>query len=245
MDPDPQPKYHRILLKLSGEVLAGSEASGIKTDLIDSVCDQIREVYELGLEIAIVIGGGNIFRGLNASEMKMDRVRADAMGMLATVINSLALQDRLENLGVFTRVMSAVRIDSFAEPYIRRRAVRHMEKRRLVIFAAGTGNPYFSTDTAAALRASEVDAEVILKATKVDGVYSDDPMKNPEATFYPRLTYMDIVQNELRAMDLTAVTLCKDNDIPIVVFNMYKPGNLKKVVMGEKVGTLISGSDKY
>jgi uridylate kinase len=245
MDSDPQPRYRRILLKLSGEVLAGSASFGIDFDSIDSVCRQIKEVSDLGLEIAVVIGGGNIFRGLGASEIGMDRVRADGMGMLATVINSLALQDHLENLGVHTRVMSAVRIDSFVEPYIRRRAMRHLEKGRVVILAAGTGNPYFSTDTAAALRASEVDADVVLKATKVDGVYSDDPLKDPDAEFHPRLNYMDVMRKDLKFMDLTAITLCRDSNIPIIVFDMYKSGNLKKVVAGEKVGTLISDSDEH
>jgi uridylate kinase len=243
MDSDPQPRYSRILLKLSGEVLAGSAAFGIDPNSIDSVCRQIKGIYDLGLEIAIVIGGGNIFRGLSASEIGMDRVRADGMGMLATVINSLALQDHLENLGVITRVMSAVRIDSFVEPYIRRRAVRHLEKRRVIMLAGGTGNPYFSTDTAAALRASEVNAEVVLKATKVDGVYSDDPLESPDAEFYPRLDYMDVVQKDLKFMDLTAITLCRESGIPIIVFDMYEPDNLKKAVMGEQVGTIISGRD--
>lgn len=240
MDPDQQPKYRRILLKLSGEILAGSNSFGIESESLDSVCAHIKEIKDLGPEISIVIGGGNIFRGLHASETGMDRGSADNMGMLATVINAIALQDRFESLGVRTRVMSAVRIESFVEPYIRRRAIRHLEKGRLVILAAGTGNPYFSTDSAAALRASEIGADIILKATKVDGVYSDDPMKNPNAEFYPRLSYMDVVKKELKVMDLTAITLCKDNNIPIIVFNMYKPGNLKRIVEGEQIGTIIS-----
>lgn len=240
MDSGPHPKYHRIVLKLSGEVLAGPGSFGIDPASIDSISDQIKEIKDLGLEIAVVIGGGNIFRGLSALKTGMDRVSADGMGMLATVINAMALQDRLERLGVFTRVMSATRIDSFAEPYIRRRAIRHLEKGRTVIFAAGIGNPYFSTDSAAALRASEIDADIILKATKVDGVYSDDPAKNPDAAFYPELSYMDVVQKELKVMDLTAITLCKDNKIKIIVFDIYNPNNLKRIVMGEKVGTTIS-----
>jgi len=239
MDSDPQPRYRRILLKLSGEVLAGSKSFGIESESIDSVCYQIKEIKGLGVEIAIVIGGGNIFRGLNASKDGMDRVSADGMGMLATIINSLALQDRLEHVGVPTRVMSAIRVESFAEPYIRRRAIRHLEKGRSVIFAAGTGSPYFSTDTAAALRASEIRAEILLKATKVGGVYSEDPLENPSAFFHPRLSHRDVMQMELRVMDLTAITLCKENQIPIIVFDMFQPGNLKKVVLGEKIGTII------
>jgi uridylate kinase len=227
-------------LKLSGEALVGSQSFGIDLDTIEYICAQIKEIKDLGLEIGIVVGGGNIFRGVAASRTGMDRVTADNMGMLSTVINSLALQDKLEQLGIFTRVMAAVNIESFAEPYIRRRAIRHMEKGRLVILAAGTGNPYFTTDTAAALRAMEVDAEVLLKATRVDGVYSADPEKTPDALFYQRLSYMEVVQNELEVMDLTSVTLCKNNGIPVIVFNINKAGNLKKVVMGEPVGTVIS-----
>jgi len=240
MESDRRPRYHRILLKLSGEALVGSQSFGIDLNTIEYICAEIKEIKDLGLEMGIVVGGGNIFRGVAASRTGMDRVTADNMGMLSTVINSLALQDKLEQLGIFTRVMAAVNIESFAEPYIRRRAIRHMEKGRLVILAAGTGNPYFTTDTAAALRATEVDAEVLLKATRVDGVYSADPEKTPDALFYPRLSYMEVVQKELEVMDLTSVTLCKNNGIPVIVFNINKAGNLKKVVMGEPIGTVIS-----
>lgn len=237
---EPKPTHKRILLKLSGESLMGSTSFGIDTETVGSICSQISDIKALGLEIAIVIGGGNIFRGLNASERGMDRVIADNMGMMATVINSLAMMDALENMGIFTRVMSAVNLESFAEPYIRRRAVRHMEKGRLVILAAGTGNPYFSTDTAASLRAMEVGAEILIKATNVDGVYSEDPKKNPNAEFYPRLSYMDILTKELRIMDLTAISLLKDNNIPVRIVNIMSPGVLKRVVTGEEIGTLIT-----
>jgi uridylate kinase len=240
MEDGPQPKYKRILLKLSGEALLGNKQFGIDLATIDYICGEIRDIKTLKIEIGVVVGGGNIFRGVAGSKTGMDRVTADNIGMLSTVINSLALQDRLEQSGIFTRVMAAVHIQSFAEPYIRRRAIRHMEKGRLVILAAGTGNPFFTTDTAAALRAMEVNADVLIKATKVDGVYSADPMKDPNAVFYPKLDYMSVVQNELGVMDLTSVTLCKDNKIPVIVFNINKPGNLKKVVMGENVGTIIS-----
>jgi len=234
------PKYRRILLKLSGEALKGSEGSGIHTEAVESVCSQIREIKDLGVQVAVVVGGGNIFRGLGASERGMDRVTADNMGMLATVINSLAMMDILERMGVHTRVMSAVRIEALAEPYIRRRAVRHMEKGRLVILAAGTGNPYFSTDTAASLRAMEISAELMIKATNVDGVYSADPRKMEDAEFYRNITYMDILTRELRIMDLTAISLLKDNRIPVRVINMNSHGILKRVITGEDVGTLIS-----
>lgn len=234
-----KPKYKRILLKLSGEALVGNREFGIDLETIEYICEEIREIKSLGLELGIVVGGGNIFRGVSASRTGMDRVTADNMGMLSTVINSLALQDKLEHLGIFTRVMSAVSIESFAEPYIRRRAIRHMEKGRLVIFAAGTGNPYFTTDTAAALRAMEVSAEVLIKATKVDGVFSADPMKDPQATFYRELSYMEVVQQELGVMDLTAITLCKDNQIPVIIFNLNKKGNLRRIIMGEEVGTVV------
>jgi uridylate kinase len=233
-------KFRRILLKLSGEALVGEQSFGIDLKTIDYICGEIKEVKELGVEIGIVVGGGNIFRGLSAAQIGMDRVAADNMGMLSTVINSLALQDKLEQLGVFTRVMTAINIESFAEPYIRRRAIRHMEKGRIVILAAGTGNPYFTTDTAAALRAMEVGAEVLIKATRVNGVYSADPARFPDAVFYPRLGYMEVIQNELGVMDLTSITLCKDNGIPVIVFNLNKSGNLKKAVLGEEIGTLIS-----
>lgn len=240
MDVDPQLKYRRIMLKLSGEALMGSKSFGIDTATINSICHQIKEVNDAGLEVGIVVGGGNIFRGLEASEQGMDRVVADNMGMTATIINALAIMDCLEGMGAYCRVMSAINIESFAEPYIRRRAIRHMEKGRIVVFAAGTGNPYFTTDSAAALRASEVGADVLIKATKVEGVYSEDPVKNDKAVFYNKLSYMDVVQRELGFMDLTAITMCKDNKMPIVVFNLRKPGNLKKIVTGENIGTIIS-----
>ncbi|UCE25549.1 MAG: UMP kinase [Candidatus Zixiibacteriota bacterium] len=237
---DSLPVVKRILLKISGEALMGSGTFGIDPDTIESICSQIKEIKELGLEIGIVVGGGNIFRGLHASEKGMDRVTADNMGMLATVINSLAMMNTLEGMGIYTRVMSAVKIEAFAEPYIRRRAVRHMEKGRLVILAAGTGNPYFSTDTAASLRAMELGAELLIKATNVDGVYSADPRTHPDAEFYPRLTYMDVLTKELKVIDSTAISLLKDNEIPVRVIDLNKPGNLKRVVLGQQVGTLIS-----
>lgn len=218
----------------------GGDQYGINTRSLEAVGHQIKEIKELGVEIALVIGGGNIFRGLNASERGMDRITADNMGMLATVMNSLAMMDTLEQMGIFTRVMSAISIEAVAEQYIRRRAIRHMEKGRLVIMAAGTGNPFFTTDTAASLRAMEINADVMIKATKVDGVYSADPVKDPQAEFYPRLTYMDLLTRELKVMDATAISLLKDNKIPVLVINMNKPGNLVRAVKGEKVGTLIS-----
>jgi len=227
-------------LKLSGEALMGSKSFGIDAETLSGICRQIKEIKELGLEIGIVVGGGNIFRGLEAARQGMDRVTADNMGMMATIINAMAIMDNLEQMGVFTRVMSAVNIESFAESYIRRRAIRHMEKGRVAVFAAGTGNPFFTTDTAAALRANEIQAEVLIKATKVDGVYSDDPMTNPDATRYTHLKYMDVVKRELGVMDLTAITMCKDNNIPVVVFNMNRSGDLKRLVLGEQVGTLVS-----
>jgi len=241
MDTDgSKPVYKRILLKISGEALMGPRDFGIDAPTVESICRQIKEIKQLGLEIGIVVGGGNIFRGLNATERGMDRVTADNMGMLATVINSLAMMDTLENMGIYTRVMSAVKIEAFAEQYIRRRAVRHMEKGRLVIFAAGTGNPYFSTDTAASLRAMEVGAEVLIKATNVDGVYSADPKKHADAEFYPQLSYMDVLTKELRVIDSTAISLLKDNEIPVRVIDLNTPGNLMRVVLGEPVGTIIS-----
>lgn len=227
-------------MKLSGEALMGSKSFGIDAETLSGICRQIKEIKELGLEIGIVVGGGNIFRGLEAARQGMDRVTADNMGMMATIINAMAIMDNLEQMGVFTRVMSAVNIESFAESYIRRRAIRHMEKGRVAVFAAGTGNPFFTTDTAAALRANEIQAEVLIKATKVDGVYSDDPMTNPDATRYTHLKYMDVVKRELGVMDLTAITMCKDNNIPVVVFNMNRSGDLKRLVLGEQVGTLVS-----
>lgn len=240
MDADPQLKYRRILLKLSGEALVGPKIFGIDYDTIELICRQIKEIKDLGLEIAIVVGGGNIFRGLEISKTGVDRVTADNMGMLSTVINGLALQDNLERLGSKTRVMSAIRIESFAESYIRRRAIRHMEKGRIVIMTAGTGNPYFSTDTAAALRANELGAEVLIKATNVDGIYSADPRLEPEAKFLRELSYLDVIKQELRFMDLTAISMCKDNKVPVIIFNQGTSGNLKKVVLGEKIGSVVT-----
>jgi len=234
------PFYKRILLKISGEALMGNQKFGLDSTTVKNICNQIKEIKQLGIEIGIVVGGGNIFRGLHASEHGMDRVTADNMGMLATVINSLAMMDTLEQMGIFTRVMSAVKIEAFAEQYIRRRAVRHMEKGRLVIFAAGTGNPFFSTDTAASLRAMEVGAEILIKATNVDGVYSDDPKKVKDAVFYPKLKYMEVLTKELKVMDSTAISLLKDNKIPVRVIDLNTSGNLKRVVLGEQIGTLIS-----
>ncbi len=240
MDADPQLKYRRILLKLSGEALVGPKIFGIDYDTIELICRQIKEIKDLGLEIAIVVGGGNIFRGLEISKTGVDRVTADNMGMLSTVINGLALQDNLERLGSKTRVMSAIRIESFAESYIRRRAIRHMEKGRIVIMTAGTGNPYFSTDTAAALRANELGAEVLIKATNVDGIYSADPRLEPEAKFLRELSYLDVIKRELRFMDLTAISMCKDNKVPVIIFNQGTSGNLKKVVLGEEIGSVVT-----
>jgi uridylate kinase len=234
-------RYRRILLKLSGEILAGKAGHGIDEKVIGTLADEIRDVHALGVQLGIVLGGGNIFRGLAASARGMDRVGADYMGMLATVINSLALQHSLERRNVPTRVLSAIEMARVCEPYIRRRAVRHLEKGRVVILAAGTGNPYFTTDTAAALRAIETGAEVILKATRVDGVYSGDPERDPSATFFPRITYLDILNRGLKVMDSTAISLCMDNHLPIVVFNVGTSGNLARVVGGELVGTTVGG----
>ena len=234
------PKYQRILLKLSGEALGGQTGTGIDADSVTDMARQIREVRELGVEVVVVIGGGNIFRGLQGSERGIERATGDYMGMLATVINALALQDALEKQGVATRVQSAITMHQVAEAFIRRRAVRHLEKGRVVIFGGGTGNPFFSTDTAAALRANEIGAEVILKATKVDGIYDSDPKKNPKAKRYTQLTYLDALQRQLKVMDSTAFSLCMDNKMPIIVFDLFKPHNLRKVVMGEQVGTLVT-----
>lgn len=236
-----KPAYRKILLKLSGEALAGDNGYGIDPEIITGIAGEIRDVVALGIQISLVIGGGNIFRGLAASSAGMDRASADYMGMLATVMNSLALQDALETVGVKTRVQSAIEMREIAEPYIRRRAVRHLEKGRVVIFAAGTGNPYFTTDTAASLRAMEIGAEVILKATKVDGIYNADPAKDPSAVKYDSLSYLDVLQKGLQVMDATATSLCMDNDLPIVVFNMTQPGNIVKVLMGEAIGTIVKG----
>ncbi len=234
-------RFKRILLKLSGEILMGDKSGGaLDGTTIDNIAAQIVEVADLGVEIGIVIGGGNIFRGLEAATGGMERVSADHMGMLATVINSLALQEYLEKRGKFTRVMSAISITAIAEPYIRRRAVRHLEKRRIVIFAAGTGNPYFTTDTAASLRASEINADVILKGTKVDGVYDSDPIKNHGAIKFDKVGYLDVLNKGLKVMDATAISLCMDNKIPIIVFNLYKNDNLKRIILGEKIGTLVA-----
>ncbi len=233
-------KYGRILLKLSGEALGGEKGVGISPEAVQDMARQIREVRELGVQVVVVVGGGNIFRGLTGSERGIERATGDYMGMLATVINALALQDALEKLGVGTRVQTAIAMAQVAEPFIRRRAVRHLEKGRVVIFGGGTGNPYFSTDTAAALRANEIGAEVILKATKVDGIYDDDPKKNPKAKRYRHITYQEALQRRLKVMDSTAFSLCMDNRMPIVVFNLFRPHNLKRVVMGEAVGTAVT-----
>ncbi len=234
-----KPVFKRVVLKLSGEALQGALGYGIDSDVLTSIASRIKEVKSLGIEIAIVIGGGNIFRGIAGSTKGMDRASADYMGMLATVINALALQDALEKQGVFTRVLSAIEMQQLTEFYIRRRAIRHLEKGRVVIFAGGTGNPYFTTDTTAALRAIEIGAEVILKATKVDGVYSSDPVKNKNAKKFDTLRYMDVLKKGLKVMDATAVSLCMDNDLPIIVFNLKKVGNIKKVLTGEKIGTTV------
>lgn len=231
--------YKRILLKLSGEVLGGSKEYGISAEVMGSIAGEVKQIYDLGTEIGIVIGGGNIFRGNSESARGMDRVAADYMGMLATVMNSLALQDCLEKRDVPTRVLSAIEMRQIAEPFIRRRATRHLEKKRVVIFAAGTGNPFFSSDTAAALRAIEINANVILKATKVDGVYDRDPVKDPRARKFTVISYQDVIAKNLKVMDLTAITLCMDNNLPIIVFNMTISGNICKAVLGKKIGTHI------
>src|SRR5258707_6609119 len=235
-----QPKYSRILLKLSGEALGGQSGIGISPESGQDMAGQIREVRELGVQVVVVVGGGNIFRGLSGSERGIERATGDYMGMLATVINALALQDALEKLGVATRVQSAITMAQIAEAFIRRRAVRHLEKGRVVIYGGGTGNPYFSTDTAAALRANEIGADVILKATKVDGIYDSDPLKNAKAKRYTRLSYLEALQKQLKVMDATAFSLCMDNHMPIVVFDFFRPHNLRRVVLGEKVGTLVT-----
>jgi len=235
-----QPKYGRILLKLSGEALGGQTGVGISPEAVQNMARQIREVRDLGVQVVVVVGGGNIFRGLSGSERGIERATGDYMGMLATVINALALQDALEKLGVATRVQSAITMAQVAEPFIRRRAVRHLEKGRVVIFGGGTGNPFFSTDTAAALRANEIGAEVILKATKVDGIYDSDPKKNPKARRYSQIKYLDALQRQLGVMDWTAFSLCMDNKMPIIVFDLFRPHNLKRVVLGEAVGTVVS-----
>jgi uridylate kinase len=234
------PRFKRVLLKLSGEALMGDERFGISPDMIQYVAEEVRSVFDLGVQIAIVVGGGNIFRGIAASSYGMDRVSADRMGMLATVINSLALQDAMENKGMITRVQTAISMHEVAEPFIVRRAIRHLEKGRVVIFAAGTGNPYFTTDTAAVLRAQEIRAEILLKATKVDGLYDSDPLVNKDAKFIKKTRYMEVIEKQLQVMDMTAISLAMDNKLPLVVFNLTNKGNIKKVICGETVGTRIS-----
>lgn len=234
-----QPKYKRILLKLSGESLMGNKNFGMDSDVISQYANEIKAVVDLGVEVALVIGGGNIYRGMNEAQTGIERAHGDYMGMLATVINGMALQAGLEKVGVFTRLLSAIKMEQIAEPYIRRRAMRHLEKGRVVIFGAGTGNPYFTTDTAGSLRAIEINADIILKGTRVDGVYTADPEKDPTATKYSTVTYQECLAQNLRIMDMTAFTLCMENHLPILVFDMNKEGNLKRVVMGENVGTLI------
>jgi len=237
-----RPRYKRVLLKLSGEALIGGGEWGIDHDVLNGICRQVIAAKKLGVEIALVIGGGNIMRGaIEAKREGVDRSTADHMGMLATVINALALQNALEHMGTFTRVMSAIEMHQVAESYIRRRAVRHLEKGRMVIFAAGTGNPYFTTDTAAALRAMEIGADVLVKATKVDGVFTADPVKDPKARRFSELTYLEVLKRRLAVMDTTAISLCMDNNLPIVVFNLNKPGNLLRLIRGERVGTLVQG----
>ncbi|HET7677835.1 MAG TPA: UMP kinase [Candidatus Limnocylindrales bacterium] len=236
-----EPRYRRILLKISGEALLGERTYGVEPDVCEFVAHQLRDVRALGVEVAVVVGGGNIFRGLAAAAEGMDRATGDYIGMLATVMNALALQDAFERAGMPTRVMSAIAMSEVAEPYIRRRAERHLEKGRTVIFAAGTGNPYFSTDTAAALRAAEIGAEVILKGTKVDGVYDADPVTHPDATRHAHLTYGQVLADRLQVLDSTAVSLCMENDLPIIVFDMNRPDNIRRAALGEPVGTLIDG----
>jgi uridylate kinase len=235
-----QPVFKRVLLKLSGEALAAGQGFGVDPIRVHEIAAELKEVYDLGIQIAIVVGGGNFFRGVAVQARDMDRVSADHMGMLATVINALALQDALEKQGVYTRVMSAIEMNQVAEPFIRRRAIRHLEKRRLVIFAAGTGSPYFSTDSAASLRAMEIKADAILKATRVDGIYDADPMIVKDAKMFDQISYLEILKRGLKVMDATAISLCRDNNLPIVIFNLNKHGNIRRVVIGEKVGSLVS-----
>ena len=233
-------KYKRILLKLSGESLMGSLGYGIDPQMLLFFAEEVKKIQRLGVQVGVVIGGGNIYRGLNAGKQGIDRVTGDQMGMLATVINALALQNAFEEAGMYTRLMTAIKMDEMAEPYIRRRAIRHMEKERVVIFGAGTGHPYFSTDTAATLRAVEIEAEVILKGTRVDGVYDSDPEKNPEAKMFKEISYLDVMNKNLRVMDMTAISLCQENKLPIIVFNMNKEGNLLKIATGENLGTEVN-----
>lgn len=233
-------KFKRVLLKLSGESLEGEQGFGISSEVLDFFSEEVKKVHDAGVELGIVIGGGNIYRGLSAAKQGIDRATGDQMGMLATMINSLALQNAIERIGVQTRLMSAIKMEEIAEPYIRRRAIRHLEKGRVVILGAGTGHPYFSTDTAASLRAVEIGADVIIKGTRVDGVYDSDPEKNPNAIKYEQISYLDILKKNLRVMDLTAVSLCQENNLPMMVFNMDVPGNLLKLVQGEAIGTFIN-----
>jgi uridylate kinase len=235
------PKYKRVLLKLSGESLMGDKSFGFDTAILEQYARDIKSIVELGVQVAIVIGGGNIYRGMNEAETGIERAHGDYMGMLATVINGMAMQAMLEKTGVFTRLQSAIKMEQIAEPYIRRRAIRHVEKGRVVIFGAGTGNPYFTTDTAGSLRAIEIQADVILKGTRVDGIYTADPEKDPTAKKYETITFQECITNNLRVMDMTAFTLCMENKLPIIVFNMNTPGNLRKVTCGERVGTLVKG----
>jgi uridylate kinase len=237
-------KYKRVLLKLSGESLMGEQGFGISAEVLDFFADEVKKVRDVGVELGIVIGGGNIYRGLSASTQGIDRATGDQMGMLATMINALALQNAIEKKGIFTRLMSAIKMEEISEPYIRRRAIRHLEKGRVVILGAGTGHPYFSTDTAASLRAVEIGADIIVKGTRVDGVYNSDPEKNPDAIKFEKISYIDILKNNLRIMDLTAVSLCQENNLPMMVFNMDIPDNLLKLVMGESVGTYIDNQEK-
>lgn len=240
-----KPRFKRILLKLSGEALMGDKSFGIDQKVANFIANELKDIYNSGVQIAIVIGGGNIFRGLEASAEGLERTSADYMGMLATVLNALALQNALEHSGIATRVQSAIEMRELAEPYIRRRAVRHLQKKRIVIFAGGTGNPYFTTDTAAALRAMEIGAQIILKATRVDGVYSSDPLKDPHAKKYPEITYIDVLRKGLQVMDSTAISLCMDNNLPIIVFSLMGKGNIRKILEGKKIGTLVKGKALY
>ena len=237
----PKSRYKRVLLKLSGEALAGPQKQGIDAETVAGIARQVAEVAAMGVELGLVIGGGNIFRGVTGEKGGLDRVTGDYMGMLATVINALALQDALEKMGCVTRVVTAIEVQKVAEPYIRRRALRHLEKGRVVIFGAGTGNPYFSTDTAAVLRAIEIDAQVVMKATQVDGIYSADPKKFPKATRFKKLSFKEVFSRRLKVMDATAFTLCEENNLPILVFDLHKQGNIRRAVMGEGVGTLVNG----
>lgn len=234
-----RPRWKRVLLKLSGEILAGEGKSGLDHTVVRSVAEQVGEIHDLGVEVALVVGGGNFFRGSEAATIGMDRASADSIGMIATVINALTLQEHLERLGYFTRVLSAIKMEQVAESFIRRRAIRHLEKGRIIILAAGSGNPYFTTDTAAVLRAVECGCQVILKGTKVDGMYTADPMRHADATRLPRLSYREVFDRGLRVMDLTAITLCMENQLPIVVFNIQVPGNLRRIMEGEEIGTLV------